>query len=365
MLFATLDRSGHEQVMFCHDPQAHLKAIIAIHNTILGPALGGVRIRPYANTELALRDALRLSRTMTYKNALAGLNFGGGKAVVMADPKADKTEVLLRALGRHIQTLGGRYIAAEDMGTDVADMEQIYLETAHVVGVHQVHGGSGDPAPFSAYGALQSLIAAAERVLGHGELSKLTVAVQGLGHTGMELVRLLDERGAKLYVTDTNAARVKCAVEKYDCQPVEPEAIYDVAADVLAPCAVEGAINSDTLKRLKVKLICGTANNQLSSHAVGDELFRHGIVWMPDYAVNAGGVMNVSLEIDGYNRERALRLIRGIRHTINRIFDMSEHEGISPQRAADRLAETRIEAIGRMGMRLCQRPARDRRIHGE
>jgi len=365
MLFETLERSAHEQVMFCHDRQAKLKAIIAIHNTILGPALGGVRIRPYASAEHALRDALRLSRTMTYKNALAGLNFGGGKAVVIADPKADKTEILLRALGRHIQTLGGRYIAAEDMGTDVADMEQIYLETAHVVGVHQVHGGSGDPAPFSAYGALQSLMTATERVLGHSELSKITVAVQGLGHTGMELVRLLDERGTQLYVTDTDPARVQRAVDKYDCKVVAPEAIYDVAADVLAPCAVEGAINGDTLEKLKVKLICGTANNQLSSHAIGDELFRRGITWMPDYAVNAGGVMNVSLEIDGYNRERALRLIRGIRHTVNKIFDLSEQEGISPQRAADRLAETRIAAIGSMGMRLCQRPARDRRIHGE
>jgi len=365
MLFETLDSSGHEQVMFCHDRQAQLKAIIAIHNTTLGPALGGVRIRPYANAEQALGDALRLSRTMTYKNALAGLNFGGGKAVVIADPKADKSEVLLRALGRHIQTLGGRYIAAEDMGTDVADMEQIYLETAHVVGVHQVHGGSGDPAPFSAYGALQSLMTATERVLGHSELSKLTVAVQGLGHTGMEFVRLLDERGTQLYVADTDATRVQRAVEKYGCQVVEPEAIYDVPADVLAPCAMEAAINSATLERLKVKLICGTANNQLSSHAVGDELFRRSIAWVPDYAVNAGGVMNVSLEIDGYNRERALRLIRGIRHTINRIFDLSEQAGISPQRAADRLAESRIEAIGSMGMRLCQRPARDRRIHGE
>jgi len=365
MLFETLDHSGHEQVLFCHDRQAGLKAIIAIHNTTLGPALGGVRIRPYADVEQALGDALRLSRTMTYKNALAGLNFGGGKAVVIADPKIDKSEVLLRALGRHIQTLSGRYIAAEDMGTDVADMEQIYLETAHVVGVHQVHGGSGDPAPFSAYGALQGLMTAAERIFGHSELNKLTVAVQGLGHTGMELVRLLDERGTPLYVTDTDPARVQRAVDKYGCQVVAPDAIFELPADVLVPCALEGTINADTLNRLKVKLICGTANNQLSSHAVGDELFQRGIVWVPDYAVNAGGVMNVSLEIDGYNRERALRLIRGIRHTVNRIFDVSERESISPQRAADRLAEARIEAIGSMGMRLCQRPARDRRIHGE
>jgi len=365
MLFETLNASGHEQVLFCHDRLAKLKAIIAIHNTTLGPALGGVRIRPYRTTEAALRDALRLSRTMTYKNALAGLNFGGGKAVVIGDPQQDKTEVLLRALGRHIHTLGGRYIAAEDMGTDVADMEQIYLETRHVVGVHQVHGGSGDPTPFSAYGALQGLLTASQQVFGHAELGRLTIAVQGLGHTGMEVLRLLDERGAKLYISDKDPERMQRAVDKYGCQAVATDEIYDVAADVLAPCAMEGTLSLEMLERLKVKLICGTANNQLASHAVGDELFRRGIVWAPDYVVNAGGVMNVSLEIDGYNRERALRLIRGIGHTLSRVFELSAAESISPQRAADRLAETRIKAIGQLSMRACRPYPHYQRMHGE
>ncbi|MEG1679515.1 MAG: Glu/Leu/Phe/Val dehydrogenase dimerization domain-containing protein, partial [Stenotrophomonas sp.] len=243
MLFETLETSGHEQVVFCQNRDAGLKAIIAIHNTTLGPALGGVRMRPYANTDDALRDVLRLSRTMTYKNALAGLNVGGGKAVIIGDPKTAKSEVLFRAFGRQVEALAGRYITAEDVGTDVNDMENIYLETGFVTGVHQVHGGSGDPAPFTAYGALQALMASVKRKFGHEEIGKLSIAVQGLGHIGMELVKLLRERGAKLYVTDLDPVLVQKAVTEYGCEAVKPDAIYDVAADVFAPCAMEGAID--------------------------------------------------------------------------------------------------------------------------
>ncbi|MGV8960724.1 MAG: Glu/Leu/Phe/Val dehydrogenase dimerization domain-containing protein [Stenotrophomonas sp.] len=365
MLFETLETSGHEQVLFCHNRDAGLKAIIAIHNTTLGPALGGVRMRPYASTDDALRDALRLSRTMTYKNALAGLNVGGGKAVIIGDPKTDKTEVLFRAFGRYVDSLGGRYITAEDVGTDVNDMENIYLESEYVTGVHQVHGGSGDPAPFTAYGALQALMASINRKFGHEEVGKVSIAVQGLGHIGMELVKLLRERGAKLYVTDLDPVLVDRAVTEYGAEAVKPDEIYDVSADVLAPCALEGAIEMATLDRLKVKVICGTANNQLASHAVGDELYKRGVLWAPDYAVNAGGVMNVSLEIDGYNRERAMRLIRSIYHNLGRVFDLSEREGISPQRAADRIAETRIESIGKLKLPLGRTSPRMGHLRGD
>lgn len=351
MLFETLDSSGHEQVVFCHNPDAGLKAIIAIHSTVLGPALGGMRMRPYASTDAALHDALRLSRTMTYKNALAGLNVGGGKAVVIGDPSRDKTEALFRMLGRYVDSLGGRYITAEDVGTDVNDMEYVYRETEYVVGVHQVHRGSGDPAPFTAYGALQGLMATLQRRFGNEEIGKYSYAVQGLGHIGMEFVKLLRERGAKLFVTDLNPALVERAVEECGAEAVSPDEIYEVQADVFSPCALEGSINQETLPRLRSKIICGTANNQMS-HVVGEQAMRRGILYAPDYAVNAGGVMNVSLEIDGYNRERAMRLMRNIYHNVGRIFDLAEKEKIAPQYAADRIAEARIDAIGKLKLPL-------------
>lgn len=348
MDFETLQTSGHEQVVFCNSPEAGLRAIIAIHSTVLGPALGGVRMRPYPSTEAALDDALRLSRTMTCKNALAGLNLGGGKAVIIGDPRKDKTEVLFRAFGRYVDSLGGRYITAEDVGTDVNDMEHIYLETGCVTGVHQIHGGSGDPAPFAAYGALQALMATLARKHGHEDVGKASIAVQGLGHIGMELVKLLKERGAKLFVTDLDPARVDRAVNEYGAEAVAPADIYGVDADVFSPCALEGSLDETTVQRLKAGIVCGTANNQLASPQVGEELQRRGILHAPDCVVNAGGVMNVSLEIDGYNRERAMRLIRGIYHTLGKLFDLAERESITPQQAAERMARARLEAIGRL-----------------
>ncbi|ADV27475.1 Glu/Leu/Phe/Val dehydrogenase dimerization region [Pseudoxanthomonas suwonensis 11-1] len=365
MLFETLTTSGHEQVVFCNNPDVGLKAIIAVHNTVLGPALGGVRMRQYANEGDAVRDVLRLSRTMTYKNALAGLNVGGGKAVILGDPKVDKTEALFRAFGRAVDALGGRYITAEDVGTDVNDMELVYLETEYVTGVHQVHGGSGDPAPFTAYGTLQALMASLQRKLGHEEIGKASIAVQGLGHIGMELVKLLRERGARLYVTDLDPARVQHAVAEFGVEAVGVDEIYDVPADVFAPCAMEGALTMETIERLKAKIVCGSANNQLANHAVGDELHKRGILFAPDYAVNAGGVMNVSLEIDGYNRERAMRLIRSIYHNVTRIFDVSEREAISPQYAADRIAEARLASIGKLKLPMGRATPRMGHLRGE
>lgn len=350
MDFATLQAGGHEQVVFCNSPEAGLQAIIAIHSTVLGPALGGVRMRPYPSTESALDDALRLSRTMTCKNALAGLNLGGGKAVIIGDPRRDKSEALLRAFGRQVESLGGRYIAAEDVGTDVSDMEQIYQETGCVTGVHQIHGGSGDPAPFTAYGALQALKAALvhRHGHGHGRIDGLRIAVQGLGHIGMELTKLLAEHGARLFVADIDPERVQRAVTDHGAEAVPVAELADVEAEVFAPCALEGVLDLATAERLRAGIVCGTANDQLATPAVAVRLRERGILHVPGCVANAGGVMNISLEIDGYNRERAMRLIRGIGPTVERVLALAETEAITPLQAAERLARTRIETIGRL-----------------
>lgn len=352
MIFEQLDTYGHEQVVYCHNPDAGLKAIIAIHNTVLGPALGGTRMWPYKTEAEALNDVLRLSRGMTYKNAVAGLNIGGGKAVIIGDPAKDKSEALFRAFGQAVESLGGRYITAEDVGIDVNDMEFVFRETQYVTGVHQVHGGSGDPSPFTAYGTLQGLLATLNRKFGNEEIGNYSYAVQGLGHVGMEFVKLLKERGAKIFVTDINQALLDKAVSEYGAEAVAPDEIYDVDADVYSPCALGATINEDTLPRLKAKIICGSANNQLANDAIGDEVGKRGILYAPDYAVNAGGVMNVSLEIEGYNRERAMRMMRTIYHNLTRIYEIAERDGIPTYKAADRMAEERIELIGKLKLPL-------------
>jgi leucine dehydrogenase len=348
MIFETLATSGHEQVVFCHNKDAGLKAIIAIHSTVLGPALGGLRMWPYKSEQEALNDVLRLSRGMSYKNAVAGLNIGGGKAVIIGDPNTDKSEALFRAFGRFVDSLGGRYITAEDVGIDVNDMEYVLKETEFVTGVHQVHGGSGDPSPFTAYGTMQGLLASLSVVYGNEDVGARSFAVQGLGHVGMEYLKLLRERDAKVYVTDINKALVDKAVAEYGAIAVGTEEIYDTDADVYSPCALGGTVNEKTLPRLKCRIICGAANNQLASDAIGDEVEKRGILYAPDYAVNAGGVMNVSLEIDGYNRERALRMMRTIYYNLGRIFEIAKRDGIPTYKAADRMAEERIATIGKL-----------------
>lgn len=360
MIFETLDTSGHEQVVFCHNKDAGLKAIIAIHNTTLGPALGGTRMWPYRNEEEALNDVLRLSRGMTYKNAVAGLDIGGGKAVIIGNPATDKSEALFRAFGKFVDSLGGRYITAEDVGIDVNDMELVFRETEYVTGVHQVHGGSGDPSPFTAYGTLQGLMATLNKKFGDEEVGKYSYAVQGLGHVGMEYVKLLKERGAKIFVTDINQELVDRAVSEHGAEAVGLDEIYDVNADVYSPCALGGTLNEQTIDRIKAKVICGAANNQLANNAIGDELQKRGVVYAPDYAVNAGGVMNVALELDGYNRERAMRMMRTIYHNLGRIYEISDRDGIPTYKAADRMAEERIETIGRLKLPMARGTARFR-----
>ncbi|MEO8012020.1 MAG: Glu/Leu/Phe/Val dehydrogenase dimerization domain-containing protein, partial [Dokdonella sp.] len=345
MIFETLSTTGHEQVVFCHNKDAGLKAIIAIHNTVLGPSLGGLRMWPYQSEQDAIDDVLRLSRGMTYKNAVAGLNLGGGKAVIIGDPAKDKSEALFRSFGRFVNSLNGRYITAEDVGIDVNDMEWVFRETSFVTGVHQVHGGSGDPSPFTAYGTLQGLMAALNARFGNEDVGKYTYAVQGAGHVGMEFIKLLREHGARVYMTDINKELVERAVDEHGCTAVGLDEIYDVEADVYSPCALGGTINEQTLPRLKCKVICGAANNQLANNAIGDELTRLGMFYAPDYAVNAGGVMNISLEIDGYNRERAMRMMRTIYLNVSRIFEIAKRDNIPTYLAADRLAEERIATI--------------------
>ncbi len=340
---------GHEQVIINQSKESGLASIIAIHDTTLGPALGGCRMFPYASDEEALVDALRLSRGMTYKAAAAGLNLGGGKAVIVGDPKKDKSEALFRSFGRSVESLGGRYITAEDVGTDVNDMEYIFMETASVTGVDASHGGSGDPSPFTALGVLQGMRAACEAVFDGDGLTGRRVAVQGLGHVGFHLIKMLVEEGSKVIACDIDPEKVRLAkAENPEIEVVDDKKIFDVDMDIFAPCAMGSAINDDTINRLKAKVICGAANNQLDRDELGAELAGKKVLYAPDYLVNAGGLINVSVELEGYSRERALRLTRNIYYNTLKILRLARKEGIPTNLAADRLAEERINSVARM-----------------
>jgi leucine dehydrogenase len=365
-LFETIHTTEHEQVVFCHNKDAGLKGIIAIHNTTLGPALGGLRMWPYATEQEALDDVLRLSRGMTYKAAVAGLNLGGGKSVLIGDPRTDKSEALFRAFGRFIDSLNGRYITAEDVGIDVNDMEYVFQETDNCVGVHQVHGGSGDPSPFTAFGTLQGIRASLQHKFGNEEVGNFSYAVQGVGHVGYELVKLLRNEGAKVFVTDINEEAVQACVE-LGCEAVGLDEIYDVDADVFCPTALGAIVNEQTIPRFKFKVVCGAANNQLATNGCGDELAHRGILYAPDYAVNAGGLMNVSIEFEGYNRERAKRMMRTIYYNVSKIFQIADRDGIPTWKAADRMAEERVATIGKLKLPFMGRahrfPGRERGNH--
>jgi len=356
-IFETIESTEHEQVVFCNNKDAGLKAIIAIHNTVLGPALGGLRMWPYATEQEALNDVLRLSRGMTYKAAVAGLNLGGGKAVIIGDPRKDKSEALFRALGRFVDSLGGRYITAEDVGIDVNDMEFLFQETNNVVGVHHSRGGAGDPSPYTAYGTVQGIKAALQWKFGNQEIGKYSYAVQGAGHVGQYLVKLLRDEGAKVFVTDINADLVARAVE-LGAEAVGTDDIYDVEADVYAPCALGATINEETIPRFKFKVVAGAANNQLADEKAGDDLAVRGILYAPDYAVNAGGLMNVSIEFEGWDKERALRMTRTIYYNLMKIFSIAERDDIASYKAADRMARERIEIIGKLKLPHMGKPHR-------
>lgn len=342
-ILASMHALGHEQVLLSHDPSCGYFGIIAIHDTTLGPALGGTRFWQYASTDEALTDALRLARGMTYKSAVAGINLGGGKSVIVGDHKRQDREALFRAHGRFIETLGGRYITAEDIGTSPADMEYIKLETDHVAGLL---GLSGDPSPVTAYGVYVGMKASARHCWGSDSLAGKRVAVQGCGNVASHLCHHLHDEGVQLVVTDIDAAKVKRVVEATGAKAVAPEAIYDVEADVYAPCALGATINDETLKRLRVQIIAGGANNQLAEDRHGDLLEQRGILYAPDYVINGGGVVNVYGELHRWSHERSIKKAGEIYDTLLRIFDMAKRERIPTYRAADRLAEERILAVG-------------------
>lgn len=337
---------GHEQVIYFSDPSCNLKAIVAIHDTTLGPALGGTRMWPYASEQEALMDVLRLSRGMTYKAAVSGLNLGGGKAVIIGNPKEDKTEALFRSYGRLIESLNGRYITAEDVNVTVDDIENIFVETNNVVGVAKVHGGSGNPAPYTALGVFRGMEAALTKVFGSRNVSGKVVAIQGVGAVGFELSKILDERGAKIFYTDINEDNIQRMKE---CVPkaeyVKPEEIFDVPCDVHTPCALGASINDETINRLKAKIICGAANNQLAENRHGTILKEKNVLYVPDYLINAGGLMNVSIEFEGWSDTKSRRMIDNIYNTTLNIFSISETENVPVNQATDLLAEKRIESI--------------------
>ncbi len=341
-IFAMMHSMGHEQILLSHDPSCGYFGIIAIHDTTLGPALGGTRFWQYGSTDEAITDALRLARGMTYKSAVAGINLGGGKSVIIGDNKRVDREALFRAHGRFIETLNGRYITAEDIGTSPSDMEYIKLETDHVAGLL---GLSGDPSPVTAYGVYVGMKAAAKVCWGNDGLSGKSVAVQGCGKVAYYLVQHLHAEGAKLIVTDIDAEKVKRVVSETGATAVSPDAIYDQKADVYAPCALGATINDDTLSRLKVQIIAGGANNQLAEDRHGDALEKRGILYAPDYVINGGGVINVYGELHRWPTERAKKKAGEIYDTLLRIFDIAKRERMPTYRAADRLAEQRITSV--------------------
>lgn len=346
-VFERMQAHGYEQLAFCHDKTSGLRAVIVIHDTTLGPALGGCRMWKYDSEEAAIEDALRLARGMTYKSAVAGLNLGGGKSVIIGDSRTEKSEALLRAFGRFVQSLQGRYWTAEDVGTSVEDIEVIRQETDYVAGTAG-QGGSGDPSPATAYGVYRGIRACLGEITGQDSLEGRVVAIQGTGHVGLSLAGLLHEAGAKLVVSDIYQDRLQVAVAEYGARAVSPESIYDCDCDVFSPCALGAVINAGTVPRLRCKVVAGAANNQLATEADGDALEARGILYAPDYVINAGGVINVADELQGYNRDRAYRKIGQVGENLKKVFALAKERAIPSYRAADLVAEQRIDIIGRV-----------------
>ena len=346
-VFERLD--GHEEVVYFNDPSSGLRAIVAIHSTALGPALGGTRFYPYPSEDAALQDALRLSRGMTYKAAAAGLDLGGGKAVIIGDPKRSKSEELLRAYGRFIESLGGRYITAEDVGTSRDDVDIVRRETQYVTGVSVSMGGSGDPSPMTAYGVYLSMLACAEATWHQHSLQGRRVAVQGVGKVGYALVKLLvEDGGAHVTVSDIDVDSVARAVRDFGVETAPADRIHAVECDVFAPCALGGIINDKTIPELRCAVVAGSANNQLERPDHGKALAELGILYAPDFVANAGGLINVADELQGYQPERAKASVESVYRTLREVFTIARADHISTAEAADRFAESRIDRIGRM-----------------
>ncbi|MEX2180278.1 MAG: Glu/Leu/Phe/Val dehydrogenase [Gemmatimonadaceae bacterium] len=342
-IFDTIASMGHEQVVLGHDPASGYRGIIAIHSTVLGPALGGTRFWSYATDDEAVVDALRLARGMTYKNAVAGLNLGGGKSVIIGDNKTTDRELIFRAHGRFVESLGGRYITAEDVGTSTADMDYVHMETKSVTGLA---GRSGDPSPVTAHGVFRAIQASAKARWGKDDIAGRTIAVQGCGHVGYYLAKELHEAGANLIVTDIDAERVSRVVKDFSAKTVAADAIYGIEADIFAPCALGAIINDQTIPQLKVAIVAGAANNVLLEERHGDMLEERGIMYAPDYVANAGGVINVYSELAGWTPARAFRKADEIYDTVLKVFAIASIDKVPTYVAADRLAEQRIRAVG-------------------
>jgi leucine dehydrogenase len=348
-VFSQLESSEHEQVVLCSDPESGLRAIIAIHNTVLGPALGGVRMWPYDNEAEAMRDVLRLSRGMTYKAAISGLDLGGGKAVIIGDPNTDKNEPLFRAFGRYVDGLGGRYLTAEDVGMTVQEMEWIYSETKFVTGIPVALGGSGNPSPVTAFGVYMGMKACAKKAYGNDSLEGKRIAIQGAGQVGSHLAEYLSKEGTELYITDIIEEKAEKAARLSNAIVVNAEDVYALEVDIFSPCALGGVVNSETLEMLKADIIAGGANNVLEDEEIhGQMLGDRNILYAPDYVINAGGVINLAGELEGYDRDRAHNRAAGIYDKLLDIFSYAEDNNLPTCIAANQLAEQRIQAIGRI-----------------
>jgi leucine dehydrogenase len=334
--------ADHEQVVFVSGPDTGLRGIIAIHDTSLGPALGGCRMYPYASEADALRDVLRLSRGMTYKAAAAGLDLGGGKAVIIGDPRRQKTPALLRAMGRAVDRLGGRYITAEDVGTTVADFTEVHRATRYVVGLPIELGGSGDPSPTTALGVFYGLEAAARHRWRAESLAGRTVAVQGLGNVGWHLCQYLSQARASLVVTDVDESRMSKAVATFGAQTVAPQVIYAARADIFAPCAMGAVLNDETLPQFRFEIIGGAANNQLARDEHGARLRAAGILYVPDFVINAGGMIRVASERDGFDQDLVDKRVEGIGQTLLTVFERADADCVPTQAAAMQLVEERL-----------------------
>lgn len=357
------DRLGeeYEQVVACHDATSGLHAVIAIHSTALGPALGGTRFFPYQAEEDAFEDVLRLARGMTFKSAAAGLDLGGGKAVIIGEPRMLKTEQLLRAYGRFVESLSGRYITAEDVGTTQADMDLIFRETAYVTGVSRSRGGSGDPSEATAHGVWWAMKAVLEHLDGTTELTGRHIVVSGVGKVGTALVRHLVEERAVVTVADVNDAAVARAVRDFDLTAVPVDLAHTVVCDIFSPCALGGVLNEQTIPMLKCRAIAGSANNQLATTEDAVRLADRGVVYAPDFIVNAGGVINIADELDGYHRDRAYSNIRRIYDTTRSVLATARAEGTTTQAAASSIAQRRILEVGGLSPLRTFQKIRDRR----
>jgi len=353
LVLGRMEEHEHEEVLFCYDRTTGLKSIIAIHDTTLGPAVGGTRMWPYATEAEALVDVLRLSRGMTYKSALAGLDLGGGKAVIIGDARTQKTEALFRRFGQFVESLNGRYITAEDVGMSTTEMVNIRKETSNVAGLPEEMGGSGDPSPVTAYGVYCGMKAAAKTAYGNDDLNGRKVGIQGAGNVGRHLAGHLAKEGAKVFLTDIHDEKLAAIkAEHPSVTLVKPSEIYDLDMDIYSPCALGATVNDETLPKLKCSVIAGAANNQLANEVVhGPEVMKRGILYAPDYLINAGGIINCAWERKGYNRKAALNQTENIYHTALAIFARSAAENIPTYLAANQAAELRIRSIKQAGLR--------------